>query len=147
MMSDGLYRVLRFLGHELGRGLEHVDLRLEGVDELEGEERELALEVGLALLEGLEYGRGYLLEPFAVLGRFELELAQLPTPAGRRTVAALSFVPAPGMARPLGLPPRARLYFDGAYGYLVERGAARLWAEVSAEGPRDPSRPRLPIVD
>ena len=146
-LSDALFRLLRFLGHELARPLEHVDLRLEGFDELQGDEREVAAEVALALLEGIEFDRGYLFDPLSVLGAFEIDLVRLPTPAGDRTVAAVSFSPASGMSRPLGLPPRARLLFDGVHAYLEIGGRARLWAEVTAEGPRAPAGSRLPIVE
>ncbi len=145
-MTDGLFQMLRFLQHHFQRPLEHLDLRLEGVDELRGEERELALEVGHALAEGIEFTHGYVLAPFTALGHWKLELVPLPTPAGERTVAALAFEPAPGMAKPLGLPARDRLLFDGAFAYLAKGGKARLWLEVAAEGAVPLDRPRLPII-
>ena len=145
-LQDGLFRMLRFLQHELQRSLEHVDLRLEGVDDLEDEDRELTLETCHALLEGIEYSRGYLLEPFAALGTWSLEIASLPAPGGSRSLAALAFRPAKGMARPLGLPARATVLFDGVFAYLVQGDGAALWAEVTGEGTQPASRPRLPVV-
>ncbi len=145
-MNDSLFRLLRFLQHHFQRGLEHATLRLEGVEELADEEREVTLEVAHALCEALEYSHGWLLEAFTALGHFALELRELPAPGGARTVAALAFEPAPGMARPLGLPARSTLLFDGIHAYLVRAGRAELWAEIAAEGPRPPARARLPIV-
>ncbi len=145
-MTDGLFRMLRFLQHHLQRSLEHATLRLEGVDEAEGEDRDVQLEVGHALVEGLEFAHGWLLDPFSALGRWEPELAHVPAPGGSRTVAALGFSPAPGMARPLGLPPRERLIFDGVNAYLVRGDRARLWLEVGPDGPRAVSSGKLPIV-
>jgi hypothetical protein len=145
-IPDGLFEMLHFLQHHFQRPLEHIDMRLEGVDELPEEERELALEVAYALVEGVEFTHGYLLAPFTALGHWALELAQLPTPAGRRTVAALAFEPAPGMAKPLGLPAKERLIFDGAFVYLAKGGPPRLWLELTADGALPVSRPKLPIV-
>ncbi|MHB8420520.1 MAG: hypothetical protein ACYDCL_20800 [Myxococcales bacterium] len=145
-MNDGLFRMLRFLQHHFQRALEHADIRLEGTDELEGDARDLALEVAHALCEGLEYTHGWLLEPFGALGRWRLAVRPLPTPGGLRTVAALVFEAAAGMARPLGLPARSQLCFDGAYAYLVRGERPELWVEVTAEGPQPLSRARLPIV-
>jgi len=144
--NDGLFRMLRFLQHHFQRGLEHADFRLDGADELDGDVREVALEVAHALCEALEYTHGWLLEAFTALGRWTLELRELPTPGGTRTVAALVFEPAAGMARPLGLPARSLLVFDGAYAYLIRGERPELWVEVTAEGPRPPAKARLPIV-
>jgi hypothetical protein len=145
-MNDGLYRMLRFLQHHFQRGLEHASFRLDGIDELDEDAREVALEVAHSLCEGLEYTHGWLLTAFTALGRWSVEVRSLPAPGGRRTLAALAFEPAPGMAKPLGLPARTAVAFDGIYAYLVTGKTAQLWAEVTAEGPREPSRGRLPVV-
>lgn len=140
--------MLRFLQHHFQRPLEHIDLRLEGLDtgDLDAEDRDLALEIAHALVEGVEFTHGYLLTPFTALGGWKLDLAVLPTPAGRRTVAALSFEPAPGMAKPLGLPARERLLFDGAFVYLAKGPTVRLWLELTADGARPATQPKLPII-
>jgi hypothetical protein len=148
-MTDGLFQMLRFLQHHFQRPLEHIDMRLEGVDELPAEDRELALEIAHALIEGVEFIHGYLMTPFTALGHWQLEVARLPTPAGMRTVAALAFEPAAGMARPLGLPAKERLVFDGAFVYMAKGQVAKLWVELTAEGallPTKPKLPRLPII-
>ena len=121
-------------------------MRLEGVDALREDDRELALEIAHALVEGVEFTHGYLLTPFTALGHWKLDVLPLPTPAGRRTVAALAFAPAPGMAKPLGLLAKDRLLFDGAFVYLSKGSHAKLWLELTAEGALPLDRPKLPIV-
>jgi len=130
-MSPGLFALLRFLRHEFERELEHVDLRLEGVDELDLEGRELALEVGNALLEGLEFNRGYILEAFAALGDLRPAHRQLPTPGGQRTVAVLTLSPAALAREALGLAEGEKVVFDGVFAYREDtHGDCRLWAEI-----------------
>jgi hypothetical protein len=145
-ITDGLFQMLRFLQHHFQRPLEHIDMRLENIDELSEDERELALETAHALVEGVEFTHGYLLLPFAALGHWKLELASLPTPAGPKTVAALAFEAAAGMARALGLPARQRLLFDGAFLYLASGSKISLWLELTAEGAVPLQQPKLPIV-
>ena len=92
-MSEGLFSLLRFLRHELERSLEHADLHLEGIDELDAEGRERAMEVGHAMVEGIEFTRGYILDAFSALGEIRAEVVELPTPGGERTVAVLRLAP------------------------------------------------------
>ncbi len=149
-MSPGLFAMLRFLRHEFERELEHADLRLEGVDELDLEGRELALEVGHALLEGLEFNRGYILEAFAALGELRAECKRLPTPGGERTVAVLTLLPAE-VARPaLGLADGEKVIFDGVFAYLEDaHDDCRLWAEIGDQAvlvDGFSTRGKLPLV-
>jgi len=146
-MSPGLFAMLRFLRHEFERELEYADIRLEGVDELDLEGRELALETGTALLEGLEFSRGYILEAFAALGVIRAEHKLLPTPGGVRTVAALTLVPAADALRALGLSDAEKVIFDGVFAYLEDaHGDCRLWAEIGDQ-PIPPEPPaKLPLA-
>jgi hypothetical protein len=149
-MSPGLFALLRFLRHEFERELEHVDLRLEGIDELDLEGRELALEVGHALLEALEFNRGYILEAFAALGELRPECKRLPTPGGERTVAVLTLSPSAHACQALGLTSGQRVGFDGVFAYLLDpHDNFRLWAEIGdqpilADG--SAARGKLPLV-
>ena len=149
-MSPGLFAMLRFLRHEFERELEFVDVQLEGVDELDLEGRELALEVGHALLEGLEFNRGYVLEAFAALGELRAEHRLLPTPGGQRTIAVLTLVPAHDALETLGLGAGEKVVFDGVFAYLQDtHGDCRLWAEIGdqplpADGTGSPGK--LPLV-
>lgn len=146
-MSAGLFAMLRFLRHEFERELEHADLQLEGVDELDLEGRELALEVGHALLEGLEFNRGYILEAFAALGELSTACRLLPTPGGERTVAALTLVPAPAALPTLGLHPGEAVVFDGIFAYLQDdHGDCRVWAEIGERPETPPARGKLPLL-
>jgi hypothetical protein len=144
-MRPGLHALLRLLQHEFAQGLEHVDLRLEDLEDLDPEGREVALEVAHALLEALELSKGYLLDALVLLGTLKPEIAELPAPAGERTLAVLSLTPNDEAGALLGLLPRERLFFDGVYAYLEHDGTEpRLWMEVGENGPIKPSR--LPVV-
>jgi hypothetical protein len=149
-MSSGLFALLRFLRHEFERELEHADLRLEGVDELDLEGRELALEIGHALLEGLEFNRGYILEAFAALGELRPECRRLPTPGGERTVAVLTLSPAEHARQALGLTNGEKVVFDGVFAYLEDAHAdCRLWAEIGDQAilaDESAARGKLPLV-
>jgi len=144
-MRPGLHAVLRFLQHELAQWLEHVDLRLEDLEDLDPEGREVALEVAHALLEALELTKGYELDAFAALGELKPDIVELPAPAGVRTLAVLRFTPAGEATALLGLGADAQLLFDGVFAYLEEGGhPPRLWVEVGESGPIRPSK--LPVV-
>jgi hypothetical protein len=144
-MGPGLHAVLRLLQHELAQGLEHVDLRLEDIEDLDADGREVALEVAHALLEALELTKGYLLDALVVLGALKLEIAELPSPGGERTLAAVSLTPSEESRALLGLAEQERLFFDGVFTYLERNGAPpELWLEVGDSGPVKPSR--LPVV-
>jgi len=146
-MSPGLFALLRFLRHEFERELEYVDVQLEGVDELDLEGRELALEVGHALLEGLEFNRGYILEAFTALGELRCECRLLPTPGGERTVAALTLAPAAVALPALGLIAGEAVAFDGVFAYHQDsHGNHRLWAEIGEQPQAPPSPGKLPLV-
>jgi hypothetical protein len=144
-MRPGLHALLRFLQHELSQWLEHVDLRLENLEDLDAEGREVALEVAHALLEALELTKGFMLDAFAVVGALKPEIRELPSPSGERTLAVLRLTPAEEARSLLGLGPDEQLLFDGVFTYL-ERGALppKLWMEVGETGPIRPSR--LPVV-
>jgi len=144
-MGPGLFAVLRFLQHELSQWLEHVDLRLEDIEDLDAEGREVTMEVAHALLEALELTKGYLLDAFAILGTIKPEITELPAPAGMRTLASLCLVPSDDARALLGLNANERLFFDGVFAYLERDGAPpTLWVEVADAGPIRPSR--LPVV-
>ncbi len=144
-MRPGLHALLRFLQHELALFLEHVDLRLEDIEDLDAEGREVALEVAHALLEALETTKGYLLDALVAFGSFKAEIAELPAPAGMRTLAVVSLTPADDARALLGMAEHERLFFDGVFAYLERDGAApELWVEVGENGPVKPSR--LPVV-
>jgi hypothetical protein len=145
-MSDGLFALLRFLRHELERSLEHADLHLEGIDELDAEGRDRAAEVGTALLEGIEFTRGYVLDAFAALGEIKPEYAEMPTPGGQRTVAVLRLAPREAARACLGLRAGEEVLFDGVFAYLQDaRGTRKAWAEI-ADHPVPIVAGKLPIV-
>jgi hypothetical protein len=144
-MGAGLYALLRFLQHELAQWLEHVDLRLEGIEELDAEGREVALEVSHALLEAMELTKGYVLDAFTLVCVAKAEIAEMPSPAGERTLAVLRLTPAENARALMGLGPDEQILFDGVFTYL-ERSALppKLWMEVGETGPIRPSK--LPVV-
>jgi hypothetical protein len=144
-MRPGLHAVLRFLQHEFAQWLEHVDLRLEDLEDLDAEGREVTLEVTHALLEALEFTKGYVLNAFSLIGTLKPEITELPSPAGERTLAVLRLAPTEEARPLLGLAADEQLLFDGVFTYL-ERNALppKLWMEVGETGPIRPSR--LPVV-
>ena len=146
-MSEGLFALMRFLRHEFERALEHADMHLEGADELDLEGSNLALEVGQALLEGLEFTRGYLLDAFAALGVLRAECTRLPTPGGERTVAALALTPRPLALAALGLRTGEEVLFDGVFAYLQDaRGQRMLWAEIGDQPAPVAPPGKLPVL-
>jgi hypothetical protein len=144
-MRPGLFALLRFLQHELAQWLEHVDLRLEGIDDLDAEGREVALEVAHALLEALEFTKGYVLDAFAVLGEIKTDIIELPSPGGERTLAVLRLTPTSEAQPLLGLLPDEQILFDGVFTYRERDGLPpKLWLEIGETGPIRPSK--LPVV-
>ncbi len=146
-MNDGLFALLRFLRHEFERALEHADLHIEGIDELDAEGREIATEVSEALLEGIEFNQGYILDAFAALGALKAETCVLPTPGGERTVAVLHLSPHESALACLGLKAGEQVLFDGVFAYLRDhRGTHRLWMEIADEPIPVAQAGKLPIV-
>jgi hypothetical protein len=150
-MNAGLFALLRFLRHELERSLEHADLHLEGLDELDVEGKERAGEVGDALLEGIEFTQGYLLDAFAALGDLRPERAEMPTPGGQRTVAVIRLRPHENARDCLGLGAGEEVLFDGIFAYLQDaRGGCRAWMEIGDQplpvATGGPGPGKLPVV-